>query len=198
MKQVEIKLLGRDFTIACPEEEEANLQKSINYLANKIDEVQKTGNIIGVDKTIIMRKAKQSLNEELNRMKKLINFDISENSHDVLSEQFISEQKTTHIGTKRKGLDIVWGKGKTITLRKGKKNSSKELSQGETKPTKPEEGWDDFLKGDQKMVGLMSGNSKKYWETLKNSDNGIEKGFAVAALEEFIKTVKPLKDSPVS
>ena len=30
MKQVEIKLLGRDFTIACPEEEEANLQKSIN------------------------------------------------------------------------------------------------------------------------------------------------------------------------
>ena len=54
MKQVEIKLLGRDFTIACPEEEEANLQKSINYLANKIDEVQKSGNIIGVDKTIIM------------------------------------------------------------------------------------------------------------------------------------------------
>jgi len=47
MKQVEIKLLGRDFTIACPEEEEANLQKSINYLANKIDEVQKSGNIIG-------------------------------------------------------------------------------------------------------------------------------------------------------
>ena len=29
MKQVEIKLLGRDFMIACPEEEEANLQKSI-------------------------------------------------------------------------------------------------------------------------------------------------------------------------
>ena len=54
MKQVEIKLLGRDFTIACPEEEEANLQKSITYLANKIEEVQKTGNIIGVDKTIIM------------------------------------------------------------------------------------------------------------------------------------------------
>ena len=54
MKQVEIQLLGRDFKIACPEEEEANLQKSINYLANKIDEVQKSGNIIGVDKTIIM------------------------------------------------------------------------------------------------------------------------------------------------
>ena len=42
-----------------------------------------------------MRKAKQSLNEELNRMKKLMNFDISENSHDVLSEQFIVEQNET-------------------------------------------------------------------------------------------------------
>ena len=135
-----------------------------------------------------MRNTPKSLNEELMKMRKLMNFDISENSHDVLSENFVNEQNKTHIGTKRKGLDIVWGKGKTITLRKGKKNSSKEISQGETKPTKPEEGWDDFLKGDQKMVGLMSGNSKKYWGTLKNSDNGIEKGFAVAALEEFIKT----------
>ena len=68
---------------------------------------------------------KESLNEELNRMKKLMNFDISENSHDVLSENFVSEQNKTHIGTKRKGLDIVWGKGKTITLRKGKKNRQK-------------------------------------------------------------------------
>jgi hypothetical protein len=32
---------------------------------------------------------KESLNEELNRMKKLMNFDISENSHDVLSENVI-------------------------------------------------------------------------------------------------------------
>ena len=32
---------------------------------------------------------KESLNEELNRMKKLMNFDISENSHDVLSENFV-------------------------------------------------------------------------------------------------------------
>ena len=42
------------FTIACPEEEEANLTKSINYLAHKIEEIQKSGNVIGVDKTIIM------------------------------------------------------------------------------------------------------------------------------------------------
>ena len=32
---------------------------------------------------------KESLNEELNRIKKLMNFDIGENSHDVLSENVI-------------------------------------------------------------------------------------------------------------
>ncbi len=54
IKQVEFKLLGRDFSISCSEEEEANLLKSVNYLSHKIEEVQNTGNIIGVDKTIIM------------------------------------------------------------------------------------------------------------------------------------------------
>ena len=54
VKQVEVKILGRDFSISCPEEEEANLIKSINYLTHKIEEIQKNGNIIGVDKTIIM------------------------------------------------------------------------------------------------------------------------------------------------
>ena len=34
---------------------------------------------------------KESLNEELNRIKKLMNFDISENSHDVLSENVIKK-----------------------------------------------------------------------------------------------------------
>ena len=82
MKQVEIKLLGRDFTIACPEEEEANLQKSINYLANKIDEVQKTGNIIGVDKTIIMA--------ALNITHEFLNHDVASSVHIVDYKKKIS------------------------------------------------------------------------------------------------------------
>jgi cell division protein ZapA len=53
-KQIEAKILGRDFSVGCPEEEEESLLKSINYLNHKIEEVQKTGNVIGVDKTIIM------------------------------------------------------------------------------------------------------------------------------------------------
>jgi len=46
-----------------------------------------------------MRNTPKGLNEELNRMKKLMNFDISENSHDVLSEQFIEEQDNSNTKT---------------------------------------------------------------------------------------------------
>ena len=52
-KQIEVNILGRDFTISCPENEEENLQKSISYLKHKVDEIQQSGTVIGVDKTII-------------------------------------------------------------------------------------------------------------------------------------------------
>jgi cell division protein ZapA len=53
-KQVDVKILGRDFQIACPDNEEESLVKSIEYLNHKIEEIQNQGNIVGVDKTIIM------------------------------------------------------------------------------------------------------------------------------------------------
>ena len=53
-KQVDVKILGRDFQIACADNEEESLVKSIEYLNHKIEEIQKQGNIVGVDKTIIM------------------------------------------------------------------------------------------------------------------------------------------------
>jgi cell division protein ZapA (FtsZ GTPase activity inhibitor) len=51
-KQIEVNILGRDFTVSCPEDEEENLQKSISYLKHKVDEIQQSGLTIGVDKTI--------------------------------------------------------------------------------------------------------------------------------------------------
>ena len=53
-KQIEAKILGRDFSVGCPENEEESLLKSINYLNHKIEEIQKDGSVIGVDKTLIM------------------------------------------------------------------------------------------------------------------------------------------------
>jgi hypothetical protein len=38
-----------------------------------------------------MRNTPKSLNEELNRMKRLMSFEVDENSHDVLSENFVKK-----------------------------------------------------------------------------------------------------------
>jgi cell division protein ZapA len=65
-KRVEVNILGRDFTISCPESEEENLQKSISYLKHKVEEIQKSGTVIGVDKTII-KAALDITHEFLNR-----------------------------------------------------------------------------------------------------------------------------------
>ena len=87
-------------------------------------------------------KRKLTLNEELNRMKGLMSYENGQYKNPIIDEQ-------TRIGTKKKNLEIYWGQGKTINLRKGK-SSQEQLAQGETKPTKPEEEWDEFLKGDKK------------------------------------------------
>ena len=45
-----------------------------------------------------MRNTPKSLNEELMKMRKLMNFDISENSHDVLSENFVKKSTISEQG----------------------------------------------------------------------------------------------------
>ena len=47
-----------------------------------------------------MRNTPKSLNEELNRMKKLMTFNVSENSHDVLSENFVKKSTISEQGEK--------------------------------------------------------------------------------------------------
>ena len=65
-KQIEVNILGRDFNISCPDNEEENLQKSISYLKHKVEEIQESGSVIGVDKTII-RAALEITHEFLNQ-----------------------------------------------------------------------------------------------------------------------------------
>ena len=51
---VKITIAGRDFSIACPAEEEDNLQEAARYLDKNMQEIQKTGKIIGADRCAIM------------------------------------------------------------------------------------------------------------------------------------------------
>lgn len=53
-KGVNISILGRDFSVACPEDEQEALLEAARYLDGNMKEIQKTGKIIGADRVAIM------------------------------------------------------------------------------------------------------------------------------------------------
>lgn len=146
-----------------------------------------------------------NLNEEISRIKRLMEFTISENSHDVLSEQGTKGWK---LGLKfwpgSKGLGSG---GFTFNTSKGKRRHwgfqiGKEGSQIvdekgykgkiETDPLDDElTGWKEFLSTDGNMVKRMSSTSKGNWQTLKEDPEHI--GYAVYSLEEFNRTFDEYK-----
>lgn len=52
--QVEINLLGRQFTIGTPVEERETLEQAVRLLEDKINTIQDSGRVMGVDKVAIM------------------------------------------------------------------------------------------------------------------------------------------------
>lgn len=53
-KGVNISIMGRDFAVACPDEEQESLMAAARYLDNSMKEIQKTGKIIGTERCAIM------------------------------------------------------------------------------------------------------------------------------------------------
>jgi len=53
-KGVNISIMGRDFAVACPDEERENLLSAARYLDENMKEIQKTGKIIGAERCAIM------------------------------------------------------------------------------------------------------------------------------------------------
>ena len=49
-----ISLLGREFRVACPEGEEAQLLASVDFLNRKLKEVRDTGKVVGNERIAIM------------------------------------------------------------------------------------------------------------------------------------------------
>ena len=54
MKNLDVTIMGREFRIACPEEDESVLMQAVNMLDGKMQEIKDAGKIIGVDKIAIM------------------------------------------------------------------------------------------------------------------------------------------------
>ncbi len=53
-KGINISIMGRDFSVACPPEEQDNLVEASRYLDKNMKEIQKTGKIIGAERCAIM------------------------------------------------------------------------------------------------------------------------------------------------
>jgi cell division protein ZapA len=51
---LDINILGRQFRVACPEEEQHELLKAVAYLDQKMRDIRDAGKVIGVERIAIM------------------------------------------------------------------------------------------------------------------------------------------------
>ena len=53
-KALQINVMGREFRVACPENEQKELLEAVEYLNRKMDEIRDDGKVIGVERIAIM------------------------------------------------------------------------------------------------------------------------------------------------
>ena len=53
-KALQINVMGREFRVACPENEQNGLLEAVDYLNRKMDEIRDHGKVIGVERIAIM------------------------------------------------------------------------------------------------------------------------------------------------
>ena len=53
-KSLQVTIMGREFRVACPEEEQAGLLEAVDYLNRKMLEIRDSGKVIGLERIAIM------------------------------------------------------------------------------------------------------------------------------------------------
>jgi cell division protein ZapA len=53
-KGLQINVMGREFRVACPEDEQKGLLEAVDYLNKKMNEIRENGKIIGLERIAIM------------------------------------------------------------------------------------------------------------------------------------------------
>jgi len=53
-RSLQITVMGRDFRVACPEEEQESLLEAVDYLNKKMLEIRDAGKVIGLERIAIM------------------------------------------------------------------------------------------------------------------------------------------------
>lgn len=53
-KSVDVEVMGREFTIACTDEERQSLLDAVSYLEKKMHDIRDAGKVVGLDRIAIM------------------------------------------------------------------------------------------------------------------------------------------------
>ena len=75
-KGLQISVMGREFRVACPENEQKGLLEAVDYLNKKMDEIRDNGKVVGLERIAIM--AALNIAHELLSTKVGGGFDIAE------------------------------------------------------------------------------------------------------------------------
>ncbi|MES2561375.1 MAG: cell division protein ZapA [Pseudomonadota bacterium] len=92
---LQITIMGRDFRVACPAEEQAGLLEAVDYLNQKMLDIRDAGKVIGLERIAIM--AALNISHEFLTTKVGDGFDIGDlkrrmNRMETVIDQAISEQ----------------------------------------------------------------------------------------------------------
>ena len=94
-KGLQISIMGRNFRVACKEEEQAGLLEAVDYLNRRMEEIRDQGKIVGLERIAIM--AALNITHEFLGAKVGGDFDMAGfkrrmNHMEAVIEQALSEQ----------------------------------------------------------------------------------------------------------
>ena len=89
-KGLQISVMGREFRVACPEDEQKSLLEAVAYLDKKMHEIRDNGKVVGLERIAIM--AALNIAHELLSIKVGGGFDIAEVKRRMTSMETILDQ----------------------------------------------------------------------------------------------------------
>lgn len=87
---LDVNIMGREFRIACADEEKKELQKAVDYLNEKMREIRDAGKVIGVERIAIM--AALNIAHEFLSTRVDGGFDVSEFKRRIFDMQAVIDQ----------------------------------------------------------------------------------------------------------
>ncbi|NLR76529.1 cell division protein ZapA [Leeia aquatica] len=98
LKGLDVNIMGREFRVACPADEEAGLLEAVHYLDARMREIRDGGKIIGIDRIAIM--AALNITHEFLHLKVSPDFDIGDFKRRMarmqsVMDEVLSEQQTS-------------------------------------------------------------------------------------------------------